>query len=116
VRCAVDIQREMAERNSAIPAERRIELRMGINVGDIIIDEGDIYGDGVNVAARLEGLAEPGSICVSRVVRDQVRDKLDFIFDDKGEQQVKRHSQVDEGGLLSFNLALLDGGRMIGTR
>jgi adenylate cyclase len=89
VRCAVDIQREMAERNSAIPAERRIELRMGINVGDIIIDEGDIYGDGVNVAARLEGLAEPGSICVSRVVRDQVRDKLDFTFDDKGEQQVK---------------------------
>src|SRR5215813_8779894 len=89
VRCAVDIQREMAERNAEVPAERRIELRMGINVGDIIIDEGDIYGDGVNVAARLEGLAEPGSICVSRVVRDQVRDKLDFSFDDKGEQQVK---------------------------
>jgi adenylate cyclase len=89
VRCAVDIQREMAERNSAIPAERRIELRMGINVGDIIIDEGDIYGDGVNVVARLEALAEPGSICVSRVVRDHVRDKLDFSFDDKGEQQVK---------------------------
>jgi adenylate cyclase len=89
VRCAVDIQREMAERNSVIPAERRIELRMGINVGDIIIDEGDIYGDGVNVAARLEALAEPGSICVSRVVRDHVRDKLDFTFDDKGEQQVK---------------------------
>jgi len=89
VRCAVDVQRDMAERNSAIPAERRIEIRMGINVGDIIIDEGDIYGDGVNVAARLEALAEPGSICVSRIVRDQVRDKLDFTFDDKGEQQVK---------------------------
>ena len=89
VRCAVDIQREMAERNVAVPAARRIEYRIGINVGDIIIDEGDIYGDGVNVAARLEALAEPGGICVSRVVRDQVRDKLDFTFDDKGEQQVK---------------------------
>ncbi len=89
VRCAADIQREMAERNASIAATRRIELRMGINVGDIIIDEGDIYGDGVNVAARLEALAEPGGICVSRVVRDQVRDKLDFSFQDMGEQQVK---------------------------
>jgi adenylate cyclase len=89
VRCAVEVQRGVAERNIDIPAERRIEFRIGINVGDIIIDEGDIYGDGVNVAARLEALAEPGGICVSRVVRDQVRDKLDFAFDDKGEQQVK---------------------------
>jgi adenylate cyclase len=89
VRCAVEVQREMAERNTDIPAERRIEFRVGINVGDIISDDNDIYGDGVNVAARLEALAEPGGICVSRVVRDQVRDKLDFSFDDKGEQQVK---------------------------
>jgi adenylate cyclase len=89
VRCAVEVQREMAERNTAIPAERRIEFRMGINLGDIIKDRGDIYGDGVNVAARLEALAEPGGICVSRVVRDQVRDKLDFSFEDMGEQQVK---------------------------
>src|SRR5216683_2991746 len=89
VRCAVEVQREMAERNSAIPVERRIEFRMGINLGDIIKDRGDIYGDGVNVAARLEALAEPGGICVSRVVRDQVRDKLDFAFKDRGEQQVK---------------------------
>jgi adenylate cyclase len=87
VRCAVEVQREMAERNTAIPAERRIEFRMGINLGDIIKDRGDIYGDGVNVAARLEALAEPGGICVSRV--DQVRDKLDFVFEDRGEQQVK---------------------------
>ena len=71
------------------PKERRIEFRIGINLGDIIIDEHDIYGDGVNVAARLEALAEPGGICVSRVVRDQVRDKLDFGFEDLGEQQVK---------------------------
>jgi TolB-like protein/cytochrome c-type biogenesis protein CcmH/NrfG len=89
VRCAVDVQREMALRNTAIPAERRIEFRMGINLGDIIIDGRDIFGDGVNVAARLEALAEPGGICVSRVVRDQVRDKLDFAFEDRGEQQVK---------------------------
>jgi adenylate cyclase len=89
VRCAVDIQRDMAGRNAGAAGDRRIEFRMGINVGDIIIDEGDIYGDGVNVAARLEALAEPGGICVSRVVRDQVRDKLDFAFEDQGEQQVK---------------------------
>jgi adenylate cyclase len=89
VRWAVDVQREMAERNADVPAERRIEFRIGINLGDIISDEHDIYGDGVNVAARLEALAEPGGICVSRVVRDQVRDKLDFAFDDRGEQQVK---------------------------
>src|SRR6266566_2765803 len=83
------MQRGMAERNVDIPIERRIELRMGINLGDIIIDADDISGDGVNVAARLEALAEPGGICVSRVVRDQVRDKLDFSFEDMGEQQVK---------------------------
>jgi adenylate cyclase len=89
VRCAVEIQRGMDERNAAIPIDRRIEFRIGINVGDVIIDGDDIYGDGVNVAARLEALAAPGGICVSRVVRDQVRDKLDFSFEDMGEQQVK---------------------------
>jgi len=89
VRCAVEVQREMAERNAEVPPDRRIELRMGINVGDIIRDGRDIYGDGVNVAARLEALAEPGGICVSRVVRDQVRDKLAFSLEDMGEQQVK---------------------------
>jgi adenylate cyclase len=89
VRCAVELQRQMALRSDNVPNERRIEFRIGINLGDIIIDEHDIYGDGVNVAARLEALAEPGGICVSRVVRDQVRDKLDFGFEDLGEQQVK---------------------------
>ena len=89
VRCAVEVQRAMAERNADVPPDRRIELRMGINLGDIIKDGRDIYGDGVNVAARLETLAEPGGICVSRVVRDQVRDKLAFAFEDMGEQQVK---------------------------
>jgi adenylate cyclase len=89
VRCAVDVQRGMAERNTDMPADRRIEFRIGINVGDIIIDGDDIFGDGVNVAARLQTLAEPGGICVSRVVRDQVLDKLSFAFEDLGSQQVK---------------------------
>ena len=89
VRCAVDIQRGMAERISDLPAEKRIEFRVGINVGDIISDSNDIYGDGVNVAARLEALADPGGIMVSRTVHDQVRDKLSFGFKDMGEQPVK---------------------------
>jgi adenylate cyclase len=89
VRCAVEVQREMAQRNAGVPKERCIEFRIGINLGDIIVDEKDIFGDGVNVAARLETLAEPGGICVSRVVRDQVRDKLAVSFEDMGEQQVK---------------------------
>ncbi len=89
VRCAVEVQREMAIRNAGILPERRIQFRMGINLGDIIVEDGDIFGDGVNIAARLEALAEPGGICASRVVRDQVRDKLDFSFEDMGEQQVK---------------------------
>ena len=89
VRCAVEVQRDMAERNADVPPNARIEFRMGINLGDIMKDGRDIYGDGVNVAARLEALAEPGGICVSRVVRDQVRDKLAFSFEDMGEQQVK---------------------------
>jgi adenylate cyclase len=89
VRCAVEVQREMAERNTDVSPDGRIEFRMGINLGDIIKDGRDIYGDGVNVAARLEALAEPGGICVSRVVRDQVRDRLAFSFEDMGEQQVK---------------------------
>ena len=89
VRYAVDIQRGMAERNADVAPDRRIEFRIGINVGDIISDENDIYGDGVNVAARLEALAEPGGIMVSRNVHDQVRDKLSFGFEDMGEQVVK---------------------------
>jgi adenylate cyclase len=89
VRCAVELQREMIARNAATPAERRIEFRMGINVGDIIIEDGDIFGDGVNVAARLEALAEPGGICLSAAAHEQVRDRLDVAFADLGEQQVK---------------------------
>src|ERR1700686_1015816 len=89
VRCAVDIQRGMADRNVGVPVDKRIEFRVGINVGDIISDSNDIFGDGVNVAARLEALADPGGIMVSRTVHDQVRDKLSFGFEDMGEQTVK---------------------------
>jgi adenylate cyclase len=89
VRCAVAVQQRMAERNTEVREAQRIEFRIGINLGDVIIDDGDIYGDGVNIAARLEALAEPGGICVSRVVHDQVRDKLDISFEEMGEQQVK---------------------------
>jgi len=89
VRCAVEVQRGMAERNEGVAPDKRLDFRIGINVGDIIIDGDDIFGDGVNVAARLETLADPGGICVSRVVRDQVLDKLSFAFEDLGAQEVK---------------------------
>jgi TolB-like protein len=89
MRCAVDVQRGMAERNSDVPANNRIEFRIGINVGDVIQDNGDIFGDGVNVAARLEAIAEPGGICVSDDAHRQLRDKLDIVFDDAGERNLK---------------------------
>jgi TolB-like protein/class 3 adenylate cyclase len=89
VRCAVDVQHGMVERNAAVPEDHRIVFRVGINLGDVILDEDDIYGDGVNVAARLEALAPPGGIYVSRVVRDQVRDKIDVTFANMGKQHVK---------------------------
>src|SRR5499427_4769624 len=89
VRCALAVQQEMATRNAATPAGHRIEFRMGINVGDIIIEASDIFGDGVNIAARPEALAEPGGICLSAAAHEQVRDRLDLAFDDLGEQQVK---------------------------
>jgi TolB-like protein/class 3 adenylate cyclase len=89
LRCAVEVQRGMAERNAAETPEKRIEFRIGINVGDIIIDGEDIFGDGVNIAARLEGMADPGGICVSGRVYEDARGKLDLVFDDSGEQQLK---------------------------
>jgi len=89
VRCAVEMQRGMIDRQPDVPEARRIWFRIGVNLGDVIVEEHDIFGDGVNVAARLEALAEPGGICLSRVVRDQIRDKLPYAFEDMGEQQVK---------------------------
>jgi adenylate cyclase len=92
-RCAMEIQRAMAERNAAIPEERRIEYRIGINVGDIIIDEGDIYGDGVNIAARIEPLAEPGAVCLSENAYQQIKGKLSLDVTAMGEQQLKNITQ-----------------------
>ena len=89
VGCAVAIQRAMLAFNAGIHTDRQIVLRIGINVGDIIIDGDDIFGDGVNVAARLEALCEPGGVCISRYANEQVRDKLSLAFADLGEQTVK---------------------------
>jgi TolB-like protein/class 3 adenylate cyclase/Tfp pilus assembly protein PilF len=89
VRCAVEVQRGMSDREREVPDERRIGFRIGVNLGDVIVEQHDIFGDGVNVAARLEALAEPGGICVSRMVIDQIRDKLPYPFEDMGEQSVK---------------------------
>ncbi len=94
MRCALDVQRGMAQRNVNVPQEKRIEFRIGINVGDIIIDRGDIFGDGVNVAVRLEGLAEPGGICLSDDAHRQVRGKLEFTSEDMGEQKLKNIAQT----------------------
>jgi len=92
-RCAVEIQRGMFERNAGIPEDRHIKFRIGINLGDIIVDEGDVYGDGVNMAARLEALAGPGGIACSAVVRHQVGNKLELEFVDQGEKSVKNVAQ-----------------------
>src|SRR5438132_945588 len=89
VACASSVQKGIALRNAGVAEDKRLIFRIGINIGDIISEAGDIFGDGVNVAARLESLCEPGGLCISRAVRDQVRDKLPVTFDDLGEQQVK---------------------------
>src|SRR6516225_4360662 len=113
-RCAIEIQRAMAERNTAVPEDRRIEFRIGINVGDVIIDEGDIYGDGVNIAARIEPLAEPGAICLSDNAYAQIKSKLPIDAADLGEQQLKNIAQpvrvyrvrADGGGAARPTLSL----------
>jgi len=94
VRCAVEVQRAMIDRNAGEATDRRIEFRVGINLGDIIIDGDDILGDGVNVAARLEGFAEPGTVCISRAVFDQVRNRLPYGFEDLGDQQFKNIAEL----------------------
>src|SRR4051812_9366868 len=106
VRCAVEVQRAMVGRNASVPSEQRIEFRVGINVGDVIEDDGDIFGDGVNVAARLEGIAVRGGICISRQVLDQVEGKLKLQFRELGRQNLKNISRpievyaidLDKGG------------------
>src|SRR6266481_5937485 len=89
VRCAAEVQRGMLDREPDVPDERRIWFRIGINLGDVIVENDDIFGDGVNIAARLEALAEPGGVCISRTVRDQIRDRLPYSLEDRGEQSVK---------------------------
>jgi adenylate cyclase len=112
VRCAVEVQTEMAEWNSGRASSERIEYRIGINVGDVILDEddGDIHGDGVNLAVRLEGLADPGGICISRAARDQVRDRLGLVFEDMGDRQVRTSPArcVPTGSYLARGHPLLD--------
>ena len=89
-RCAAGVQAAMAKSNAPLPPDRRIEFRIGINVGDIVVEDGDIFGDGFNVAARLEGLAQPGGICVSARVQEDAAGRLDLAFEDMGEQALKK--------------------------
>ncbi len=103
VRCAVEIQREMIDRSADFPEDRRIVFRIGVNLGDVIVEPGDIHGDGVNVAARLEGLAEPGGACISGTAYDQVRDRVPYVFTEKGEQTVKNISRPVRVYSLSAN-------------
>lgn len=93
VDCAVEIQRDLGVDNDDLPQDKRMHFRIGINVGDVMVKGGDIFGDGVNIAARLEGLAEPGGICISRGVRDHIRHKVPYGFEDLGEQTVKNIAQ-----------------------
>ena len=92
VRCVAEIQRGMADRNAEIPEDKRITFRIGVNLGNVIVEDHDIFGDGVNVAARLEGLAEPGGICISRVVRDQIRGSV--------ADSVRTETEILGGGVL----------------
>jgi adenylate cyclase len=89
LRCATEVQAGIAERNATIPTDRRIQFRIGINVGDVVVEDGDIFGDGVNIAARLEGLAQPGGICVSARVQEDAAGKLELAYEDMGDQQLK---------------------------
>ena len=108
VGCAVALQRGMFRRNAGVPEHKRIVFRIGINVGDIIIDGDDIFGDGVNIAARLEALCEPGGVCISRAANDQIRDKLSLAFADLGEQTVKNISRaIGVFGLASKDIEAL---------
>src|SRR5438552_9617669 len=93
VACAAEMQRGIHDRNTGVPPDRRIEFRIGVNVGDVIVQGDDIFGDGVNVAARLESIAKPGGIAISHVVRDQVGNRLDLTFEDLGEQKLKNIDQ-----------------------
>ena len=93
MRCAIEVQRGMLDREAKLTDEQQIRYRIGINLGDVVVEGSDLLGDGVNIAARLEALAEPGGICVSRTVRDQIRDRLPYPLDDLGDQSFKNISR-----------------------
>ncbi|WP_244598755.1 adenylate/guanylate cyclase domain-containing protein [Rhizobium tubonense] len=112
VTCAADIQKNMFLRNKGVPGDQRIELRIGINLGDVIVEDGDIFGDGVNVAARLEGIAEPGGIAVSASVRDHVGSRVDVVFDDRGEYCLKNIAQSIRVYTISFGAPSAFRGRL----
>jgi hypothetical protein len=115
VRCAAEIQRAMVDRNASVPEEKRITLRTGINVGDIIVEGDDILGDGVNVAARLEALAQPGGVCISGTVYDYIRDKLPLPFTDQGEQTVtQRRSSGVSAGNANISRRAIAAGKALG--
>ena len=105
VECACHVQREMRGRNADVPQDRRIEFRIGVNLGDVIVDDDDIFGDGVNVAARLEGVAKPGGLAVSGAVRDNIGNKLDLVFEDMGDQDLKNI----EFPVRAYNVVIVDG-------
>jgi len=111
LRCAVEMQTAMAESNAPLPADKRIDLRIGIHQGDIVVEDGDIFGDGVNVAARLEALAEPGGICVSARVREDAAGKLDIFFRDLGEQQLKNIARPVHAYMVGVDAALIRSSR-----
>src|SRR5947209_4379876 len=102
-RCSVEVQRGIAARNADVPQDVRIEFRIGIHVGDVIVDDDDIFGDGVNIAARLEGIAEPGGVCVSDDAQRQVRGKVDFAFEDLGLQTLKNIAEPMRAWRLRMN-------------
>ena len=102
-RCAIEVQRGMVEQNATVPQAKRIEFRVGIHVGDIIVDDNDIFGDGVNIAARLEGIAEPGGVCISDDAQRQIRGKVDIGFEDMGPQSLKNIAEPMRAWRLRMN-------------
>ena len=115
VTCAVEIQRSMLKRNSDIPPDQRIEFRIGINLGDVISEGADIFGDGVNVAARLESIADRGGICISRQVLDQVEGKLDVTYRELGRQNLKNIAKPVEVYAIHLDAAASPGSRFLAT-
>ena len=112
VQSAVDIQRSIARRNADVAPARWMQFRIGINLGDVIVEDGDIFGDGVNVAARLEALAEPGGICVSARVQEDAAGRLDLAFEDLGDRAVKRPTACTRGRSRGWRPGMPSNGRM----